>query len=320
MNGLILAAGLGTRFRPHTNQLPKPAIPFLDIPLLHYSFFLAKDFSPQEIYVNTHHLPEKIHSVVAQLPGGQCPIRFSHEENILGSAGGIGKLRTELGKESSFFILNADTVLIPDSPNMIQNTLHYHEEQNSNITLLVMEHPEAGKKYGAVWADTENTITGFGKTPPESPKALKPYHFVGLQIIHRDILEFIPEGASETFIDVLPKAFAKGLKGKVFVASPKFLDCGNLSEYLSNTKFALENFEKEPYFENVQSHFQKNYQIKNQIYISESARLDSSFACEGFTVIGENSLVESGVRLTNSVIGSHTQVAKNSVLENQLIL
>ncbi|MEK6576900.1 MAG: sugar phosphate nucleotidyltransferase, partial [Nitrospirota bacterium] len=60
MKAMILAAGLGTRLRPITNNTPKPIIPVGDRPLIEYLLLLLKKYGIKDIIINLHHLGEKI--------------------------------------------------------------------------------------------------------------------------------------------------------------------------------------------------------------------------------------------------------------------
>ncbi|MEK6556075.1 MAG: sugar phosphate nucleotidyltransferase, partial [Bdellovibrionota bacterium] len=66
MKAMILTAGLGTRFRPHTDKLAKPALPFLNIPLMGYSLFHLESLGIKDLVLNLHHLPQTIRAVAAQ--------------------------------------------------------------------------------------------------------------------------------------------------------------------------------------------------------------------------------------------------------------
>lgn len=63
MNVMLLAAGEGTRLRPYTEILPKPAIPFLTIPLAAHALSFLRGFTIDKLVVNTFHLPHKIHEL-----------------------------------------------------------------------------------------------------------------------------------------------------------------------------------------------------------------------------------------------------------------
>lgn len=320
MNGLILAAGLGTRFRPHTLTLPKPAIPFLNIPLLNYAILNAEKLKAEKIFINTHHLPKKIQHCVYQIENKNWDFEFSHEPEVLGSAGGIGKLRHELSENENFFVTNADTIIIPDDKNTLENLVQYHQKEQPICTLLVMNHPEAGKKYGAVWADKENRIIGFGKTPPRSDCETFPYHFVGMQIINKNIFKFIPDGKSETFIDVLPQAFKAGHIAKVYNAPMTFFDGGSLEEFLSNTKSAIDNFASLSFLQEAQDRFGKNFSFSGTNYISESATLGANVRLEEYCVLGDHSNVGSNSSLNTTVLGNTCEAPTDSNLKEKLIL
>jgi len=55
----VLGAGLGTRFRPLTQVLPKPLLPIFGKPLVTFAFDHLRTLGINEFIVNTHHLPKK---------------------------------------------------------------------------------------------------------------------------------------------------------------------------------------------------------------------------------------------------------------------
>ncbi|RYZ68331.1 MAG: mannose-1-phosphate guanyltransferase, partial [Proteobacteria bacterium] len=91
MNVMLLAAGEGTRLRPHTLIRPKPTIPFLNLPLAAYPLSLLEDMRVDRLVVNTFHLPTKVVDLFINLNHGARKLHFSHEINqIMGSGGGLG--------------------------------------------------------------------------------------------------------------------------------------------------------------------------------------------------------------------------------------
>ena len=116
MKGIILAAGLGTRLHPLTATLPKPAVPFLNRPFVHYALQLLQRAQITQIVVNLHYLPEAIEHAIAQTAydmgnKDQNPlhITFSREQTILGTAGALGQVREFL--EDNTFVVCEPRVL-----------------------------------------------------------------------------------------------------------------------------------------------------------------------------------------------------------------
>ena len=76
MKLFLLAAGLGTRLRPVTDQIAKPAVPLLNVPLMHWcASFIRSSLGDQycdelrSIIVNSHHRPESLVAAISALPG-----------------------------------------------------------------------------------------------------------------------------------------------------------------------------------------------------------------------------------------------------------
>ena len=57
MKAMLLSAGYGNRFKPHTNKVAKPAIPFLNIPMLGYPIYYLEQIGIEKLAINTHYLP-----------------------------------------------------------------------------------------------------------------------------------------------------------------------------------------------------------------------------------------------------------------------
>jgi NDP-sugar pyrophosphorylase family protein len=83
---LVLAAGLGTRLWPLTGDRAKPAVPFLGRPLVAHVVDLVARHGLGPVVVNTHYRAESVRAALADAP---VPVRFSHEVEILGTAGAI---------------------------------------------------------------------------------------------------------------------------------------------------------------------------------------------------------------------------------------
>src|SRR5262245_35688837 len=114
MRAMLLAAGLGTRLRPLTDHLPKPAVPLLGRPLAHYAIDRLLAAGVTELAANAHHLPAHVARVVRErVPGAVVSI----EAELLGTGGGIRRALEMLAARGApiapgeaFVVSNADVL------------------------------------------------------------------------------------------------------------------------------------------------------------------------------------------------------------------
>ena len=109
-HAMVLAAGLGTRMQPITDNLPKPLIQVLRKPLIEYNLERLHSAGISSIVVNTHYLPEKIETYLAD----RGEIQISREVERLETGGGVACALPLLSKQP-FYVLNSD-VLWTDGP------------------------------------------------------------------------------------------------------------------------------------------------------------------------------------------------------------
>jgi len=181
MKGMILAAGFGTRLRPVTNTLPKPMVPLLNRPLIAWAVesFLAAGV--RELIVNLHHLPEPLKRYLSDEYAGRAEFFFSREEEILGTGGGIRRVRPQLGSEDEFFLVNGDTVQFPR-----WDALREARRAIDAIAALTMRRAPANDKFTPVYLD-RGEITGFGKGTGEA------LMFAGSHVISTRIFDHLPD-------------------------------------------------------------------------------------------------------------------------------
>ena len=93
MKGMVLAAGEGRRLRPLTNHLPKPMLPVAGRPLLEHTITYLRDYGITDLAINLHHLPGAVMDYFGNGSQWGVKLRYSLEEQLLGSAGGVKRLQ-----------------------------------------------------------------------------------------------------------------------------------------------------------------------------------------------------------------------------------
>jgi mannose-1-phosphate guanylyltransferase len=103
-SAMVLSAGYGTRLRPLTDEIPKPLVPIGDTPLLGRHLCALHQAGARILAVNTHHHSQQIASYINELP---FLVHVSHEEKILGTAGGIANVRAWV-EPGPLLVVNGD--------------------------------------------------------------------------------------------------------------------------------------------------------------------------------------------------------------------
>lgn len=135
MKAMILAAGLGTRFKPWTNNHPKALAPVNGKPLLQRAIEYLQQYDIKEVVVNVHHFAGQIEEAIKKNKGWGSHIIISDEkEEVLETGGGVLKAE-EFLKNDTFLTLNVDIL----TELNLKYFLSFHQQQQSLITLAVSD-------------------------------------------------------------------------------------------------------------------------------------------------------------------------------------
>lgn len=288
MDVFFLAAGLGTRFKPVTDVWPKPCIPFLNVPMGLYHFRYLQNFNFNKLIVNTHHHPEKIQNLYKNQPYYKNEIVFSHEPAILDTAGGLKKAFKNKKDGSPILMMNADEIIFPKDDQFLKKAIQLHQNENALATLVVMQHPEAGTKFGAIWCDNKS-VKNIGRKN-ENPK-LMPWHYIGIIILDPKILKLIEENKPlNIFYDVLINHL-KSEKVQIFPIESNWYETGNPKDFLYATETMLSKFEANYSLKEFINRYDEST-LMHKSLISNAIKCDE-LDLQGFNVISKNSILKS---------------------------
>jgi MurNAc alpha-1-phosphate uridylyltransferase len=107
-SAIVLAAGLGTRMRPYTGNVPKPLVQVGGKPLIDYSLDRLADAGVERAVVNVHYLANTLEKHLAARQKPRIVISDERGE-LLGTGGGIANALPKLGG-GPFFLVNSDTL------------------------------------------------------------------------------------------------------------------------------------------------------------------------------------------------------------------
>ncbi len=201
MKAMILAAGLGTRLKPFTNNHPKALALVNGKTLLQRNIEYLTSFGIKDIIVNVHHFADQIKTILEKNNGFGSNISISDETNeILETGGGLKKADWFFNDEESFVLMNVDVLTDLD----ISRMLNQHVKLNALATLAVTNRitsryflfDEPGNLCG--W---KNEKTNEQKISRESNKLIQKA-FSGIQIVSSKIFPLINMKGKFSLVDL----------------------------------------------------------------------------------------------------------------------
>jgi mannose-1-phosphate guanylyltransferase len=226
MKAMILAAGLGTRLRPLSLEIPKPVIPVLGQPLCGHAMAFLRECGAESFLLNLHHGPETVREKVTAWAAGRFPVEFTHEPEILGTGGGIGNARVYL-RGGTFVTANSDAI----ARFPLGEALASHRTNGALGTLVLF--PDRWKRYTPVRVRDDGRIAGFGGAA--SAGAFEGF-YTGYLIAEPELLDRIPRGRPSCIVrDTLAPLVATGAPIHAFITEGAFLDFGTPGDYLRGT-------------------------------------------------------------------------------------
>jgi NDP-sugar pyrophosphorylase family protein len=140
MKAMILAAGLGTRLRPLTDNRPKALVEVAGRTMLEIALSRLRAFDIREVIINVHHFADMIIEYLKTNNNFGMRIEVSREEILLDTGGGLKKaayffLEDSGGFEKPFILHNVDVISTIDLRRMVQ----FHTENQALATLAVQD-------------------------------------------------------------------------------------------------------------------------------------------------------------------------------------
>jgi NDP-sugar pyrophosphorylase family protein len=140
MKAMILAAGLGTRLRPLTDDRPKALVTVAGRTLLEIALCRLRSFGVREVIINIHHFADMIQGYLEANHNFGMRIELSREEALLDTGGGLKRaahffLEDGGNLQEPFILHNVDVISTIDLGRMIR----FHTEQSALATLAVQD-------------------------------------------------------------------------------------------------------------------------------------------------------------------------------------
>lgn len=304
---MIMAAGVGSRLDPLTQEVPKPLVPIANRPVMDILFEKLLEISIKDVVANTHYKAEKI---IERYKDNDMGINFNyiHEQNLSGTAGGVKKCQFFFEEGEDFLILSADGLSNADLNAGIESHKKSGAIASIGIKKIAMEEIP---HFGVVVTDNDGFICEF-QEKPSIKEAKSDCINTGIYIFNYKIFEYIPKNTFYDFAkNVFPELLAKGIKINTFPVDEYWSDIGTIAQYVQSTKDLFDNL----------------YTINHSgiintpegAYISGKSYISPSTSFIGFNTIGNNCIIGKNVTLKNCIIWDDVEIKDNVKLENCII-
>jgi mannose-1-phosphate guanylyltransferase len=250
MRAMILAAGLGKRLRPLTYLMPKPVVPVLNRPLVGRIAELLAAHGFTEVIANLSYLPDQVREALGDGSGYGIQLSYSDEEDPLGTAGGVGKVRDFLSETDSFLVISGDALTDIDLGRMRE--AHEGNVADGAIATLATKRVADTTQFGVVITDDEGRIQGF-QEKPDPPEALSDLANCGIYMFRSEIFDHFPAADHKSpagdddqpsgFVDWAMDVFPALLDGDIPFFSHEidayWNDIGSVGEFVQGNLDAL---------------------------------------------------------------------------------
>ncbi len=196
---ILFAAGLGTRMRPLTNEIPKPLVPVGNTTLIDHALELTQDTAINGRVVNVHYKANKLRRYLSDRN-----VSISDETDLLCDTGGGFKKALPLLKGNPVMGLNTDAVW--SGPNPIPLLMDAWKDHMTCLLVVVPKERALGHKGSGDFELAPNGALTRGPGPI----------YTGLQLARRDVLETVPKAVFSMNVAWNNAAAQDGLFGIVY--------------------------------------------------------------------------------------------------------
>ena len=321
MKAVVMAGGEGSRLRPLTSSLPKPLVPVAGRPIMEHILLHLRRHQMRDVVATVQYMGASIRNYFGDGSEQGVSLAYSVEDSPLGTAGSVMLARQHLTEP--FAIISGDSLTDID----LAAAARFHRERKAIATIVLKPVPNP-LEYGVVVVDEGGAVQRFIEKPSWG-EVISDLANTGIYILDPAVFDFFRAGeVTDWSGDVFPRLLKEGERVFGWIAGGYWEDVGSHSAYVKANFDCLEGKVK------VQlpgARSGESTWIHDEAEVSPGARIDGpALICAGAKVrdgawingpcvIGPYTTVDSGVKISNSVLWDHTYVGLNSRLRGTVV-
>lgn len=320
----ILAAGLGTRLRPLTDERPKPLVEVCGTPLVVHCLELLHRAGVTRAALNSHWLHPMLPEQLGPSAAG-VELHYTWEPEILGTGGGLCGLWERLPPEDDerVVVANADALIDLD----VRAFLAMRRGPLSTLVLKEVADPHA---YGAIGTDDEQRVVTFaGRIEPRTTPT-RERMFCGWHLLEPRVLEVLPRTQLEPHgafpiargeISCInkqgyPAWLREGADLRAFNHEGLFVDVGTPERLWEANRSLLAG---ELQVKHLQP-FARFEERPGRVFVSQKAQVASDATLQGPCLVDDDAVIEEGARVGPfAVIGKGCVVERGTAVDHAVL-
>jgi mannose-1-phosphate guanylyltransferase len=315
MRAMVMAAGLGTRLRPLTYEVPKPMVPVVNRPIMEHILELLSRHGFREVIANLHWFPDTIRQRFGDGSSLGIELSYEYEAELLGTAGGVRNVAPYFGDEP-FLVMAADALTDIDLA-----ALRAAHEANEGIATLAVKRVPNVSEFGVVIAGSDGRIQGF-QEKPDPAEALSDLANCMIYMLEPEVFDYFPDQPAVDFaLDVFPALLSNDVPIHVHPVDAYWNDVGSLPEFIQGNLDALEGAV------NVDGRGARLDPVGDEaaveagdpgvhgpVLVGDGCDLDAGARLDGPLVVGDGCAIGARSRVKHSVLLPGSQVAAGAIV------
>ena len=310
-----MAAGLGTRLRPLTYEVPKPMVPVANRPVIELILRSLARAGVTDVVCILHWDPETITERLGNGSDLGVSLTYSQEEKLLGTAGGVRNVREFFGDEP-FLVMAGDALTDIDFRSLADA-----HANNDGLATLAVKHVADTSEYGVIVTGSDGRIQGF-QEKPDPAEALSNLANCMIYALSPEVFDHFPDIEAPDFaLDVFPALLDGDVPFYVHETDGYWNDVGTPAEYLQgNLDVAEGKVDVEWSGELVEAVADPDRPGAHPLG-SATAGLPSDCEVNGRVLVGRGVTVGEGVRIDGPcVIGDGAAIGDGARLKSSVLL
>jgi mannose-1-phosphate guanylyltransferase/phosphomannomutase len=321
MKAVVMAGGEGSRLRPLTSSLPKPLVPVAGRPIMEHILLHLRRHQLRDVVATVQYMGASIRNYFGDGSEQGVALTYSVEDSPLGTAGSVMLARQQLNE--TFVVISGDSLTDID----LGAAARFHRERKALATIVLKPVPNP-LEYGVVVVDEGGAVQRFIEKPSWG-EVISDLANTGIYILDPGVFDFFRPGeVTDWSGDVFPKLLKEGEHVFGWIADGYWEDVGSHTAYMKANFDCLEGKVKvqllgdrvgDSTWIHPDAEVFPGARIDGPALIGAGAKVRGGAWVNGPAVVGAYTTIDSGVKLSNSIVWDHSYIGLNSRLRGSVV-